>query len=90
MKCQNCHTDNPESAKFCMNCATPLSGKAQTGGFNLDRYLPPELVSKLTSAHVQQGKAGERRIITILFCDVKGSTAAAEQLDPEEWIEPDL
>ena len=30
---------------------------------------------------------GERRIVTILFCDVKGSTAAAEQLDPEEWTE---
>ncbi|MEO6457830.1 MAG: adenylate/guanylate cyclase domain-containing protein [Chloroflexia bacterium] len=31
--------------------------------------------------------AGERRIVTILFCDVKGSTAMAEQLDPEEWAE---
>jgi class 3 adenylate cyclase/tetratricopeptide (TPR) repeat protein len=31
--------------------------------------------------------AGERRIVTMLFCDVKGSTAAAEQLDPEEWAE---
>ncbi|MCZ6892176.1 MAG: AAA family ATPase [Chloroflexi bacterium] len=30
---------------------------------------------------------GERRIVTMLFCDVKGSTAAAEQLDPEEWAE---
>jgi class 3 adenylate cyclase/tetratricopeptide (TPR) repeat protein len=31
--------------------------------------------------------AGERRIVTVLFCDVKGSTAIAEQLDPEEWAE---
>ena len=29
--------------------------------------------------------AGERRVVTILFCDVKGSTAMAEKLDPEEW-----
>ena len=29
--------------------------------------------------------AGERRVVTMLFCDVKGSTALAEQLDPEEW-----
>ena len=29
----------------------------------------------------------ERRVVTILFCDVKGSTAAAEQLDPEEWTD---
>ncbi len=30
---------------------------------------------------------GERRVVTILFCDVKGSTALAESLDPEEWSE---
>ena len=30
---------------------------------------------------------GERRVVTILFCDVQGSTAAAEGLDPEEWAE---
>ncbi|HEY2981296.1 MAG TPA: adenylate/guanylate cyclase domain-containing protein, partial [Anaerolineales bacterium] len=29
--------------------------------------------------------AGERRIVTILFCDVKGSTSMAEKLDPEDW-----
>jgi class 3 adenylate cyclase/tetratricopeptide (TPR) repeat protein len=31
--------------------------------------------------------AGERRVVTILFSDVKGSTAMAENLDPEEWAE---
>jgi class 3 adenylate cyclase/tetratricopeptide (TPR) repeat protein len=30
---------------------------------------------------------GERRVVTILFCDVKGSSAAAEHLDPEDWAE---
>lgn len=30
---------------------------------------------------------GERRVVSILFCDVKDSTAMAEQLDPEEWAE---
>jgi class 3 adenylate cyclase len=29
--------------------------------------------------------AGERRVVTVLFCDVKGSTAMAEKFDPEEW-----
>lgn len=28
---------------------------------------------------------GERRVVTILFCDVRGSTAMAGKLDPEEW-----
>lgn len=31
--------------------------------------------------------SGERRVVTALFCDVVGSTAIAEQLDPEDWAE---
>jgi len=31
--------------------------------------------------------AGERRIVTMLFCDIKGSTAMAGRLDPEEWAD---
>ena len=31
--------------------------------------------------------AGERRVITVLFCDVVGSTSLASRLDPEEWAE---
>ena len=30
---------------------------------------------------------GERRVVTILFCDVAGSTAMAETMDPEAWTE---
>ncbi|RLT37395.1 MAG: hypothetical protein DWI57_13750 [Chloroflexi bacterium] len=51
----------------------------------IDRYLPAELAAKLEEA--RGGAEGERRVVTMLFCDVKGSTAAAEKLDPEEWTE---
>ncbi|HEY2979787.1 MAG TPA: adenylate/guanylate cyclase domain-containing protein [Anaerolineales bacterium] len=92
MICPNCKTDNPEGARFCMQCGTGLvpahtSGAEPASGFNLDRHIPRELQAKLESARTHGGMAGERRIITILFCDVKGSTAAAGQLDPEEWTE---
>lgn len=53
----------------------------------LDQYIPRELRSKLEAARARGGMAGERRIVTMLFCDVKGSTAAAQHLDPEEWTE---
>ena len=46
--------------------------------------MPPELVVKLQSTQ-QHAPTGERRRVTMLFCDVTGSTAAAERLDPEEW-----
>jgi class 3 adenylate cyclase len=39
------------------------------------------------SSRAGRGAQGERRVITVLFCDVTGSTAFAEQLDPEEWTE---
>ncbi|MDX1614092.1 MAG: adenylate/guanylate cyclase domain-containing protein [Candidatus Promineifilaceae bacterium] len=53
----------------------------------LERYLPKELQHKLEAARARGGMVGERRTVTMLFCDVKGSTAAAERLDPEEWTE---
>ncbi len=31
--------------------------------------------------------SSERKVVTVLFCDVKGSTTLAEKLDPEEWTE---
>ena len=37
--------------------------------------------------YVEQTRGGERRIVTALVCDVRGSTAMAEKLDPEAWTE---
>ncbi len=53
----------------------------------LQQYIPKELLSKLETARANRSMAGERRIVTVLFCDVKGSTGLAEMLDPEEWAD---
>ncbi len=34
-----------------------------------------------------RGAMGERRVVTVLFCDVADSTGFAERVDPEEWAE---
>ena len=69
--------------KEAARLAVESSGKKSQ--FSLDRYLPQELVTKLESARARNEMVGERRIVTMLFCDVKGSTAAAEKVDPEVW-----
>ena len=62
-------------------------GESKNSDFNLDRYLPQELLTKFEAARSRHSMVGERRVITMLFCDVKGSTAAAEKVDPEIWTD---
>ena len=47
--------------------------------------MPQDLASKIETVRANNSMEGERRIVTILFCDVAGSTSLAESLDPEEW-----
>ncbi len=56
--CAQCGHDNPEDAKFCMECGGPLASPQRSGE--------------------------ERRLVSVLFVDLVGSTARAEQLDPED------
>ena len=58
MRCPNCGEENPERARFCLNCATPLTPAADPAGES-------------------------RRVVTIVFADMAGSTAMGERLDPE-------
>src|SRR5205823_11021167 len=51
----------------------------------LEQYIPKELLAKLEAARSRS--VGERRRVTVPFCDVQGSAAVAEQLDPGEWAE---
>jgi class 3 adenylate cyclase len=51
----------------------------------LQRLVPREFAERLLATRGQV--AGERRIVTMLFSDVKGSTPMAEHLDPEEVLE---
>jgi class 3 adenylate cyclase len=62
-------------------------GRSAADEDQLRRYISEEMRSKLEAARDSGDMVGERRVVTMLFCDVKGSTAAAEQLDPEEWSE---
>ena len=90
VSCIKCGTELPAEANFCFKCGQQLAevpSGAAAGQRWLEQYIPKELVAKLEATRGSGGLSGERRIVTMLFCDVKGSTAAAEQLDPEDWAE---
>ena len=62
----------------CPNCSLPNPATAN---------FCQNCGQRLNAAGEAGGSAGERRIVTVLFCDVAGSTTLAEGLDPEEWVE---
>ena len=83
-RCGKCGFENAPTAKFCGECAAPIDASAAPKPAVSPRnYTPKHLADKiLTSRAVLEG---ERKQVTVLFADVKGSMELAEQLDPEEW-----
>jgi len=89
-RCQACGAENPPHAKFCASCGSLLSAQAQlvvSCQFSVVSspppvsYTPAHLAERIRAAIVT---GGERKTITALFADLKGSTALIESLDPEE------
>src|SRR5437667_4351470 len=82
--CVNCGHRLPPAAKFCPECAHPVDGSAAaTQRFGSpDSYTPKHLAERiLTSKAALQG---ERKQVTVLFADVKGSMELLADRDPEE------
>ena len=91
MKCPKCQFENPEGAKFCIECGQDLNSASnaplKTLSFEeklekIQRYLPQGLTKKILN---QKDKIeGERKQVTIMFCDMEGFTALVERIGPEE------
>jgi ABC-type oligopeptide transport system substrate-binding subunit/class 3 adenylate cyclase len=85
----------PASARFCDACGAQVGAppvevaKEPTPpdkvGERLQRLVPKEYAKRLLATRGQV--SAERRMVTILFSDVNGSTAMAEALDPEDVME---
>ena len=94
MNCHNCSFENPVGMKYCGGCGTRLHIVCPSCSFE----NPPEFsfcgkcghdIKNKTESHKSapnsETEAGsERRHITVMFCDLVGSTALSTQLDPED------
>ncbi len=74
--CPKCHFENPPGFKFCGQCTTALV--PATSG-------PEPSKSPVTVREAEDAAAlkGERKTVTALFADIKGSTELEQDLDPE-------
>lgn len=101
--CPACDAPIEPDSKRCHNCGHPLvetaraarpSPSQRAGGeaapaehAGRSAGVPSARRARQDATRSGRILEGERRVVTVLFCDVKGSTAMAEKLDPEEWVE---
>jgi class 3 adenylate cyclase/tetratricopeptide (TPR) repeat protein len=81
--CANCGSGVSSTAKFCPQCGDRLKPVADDRRFASPKhYTPPHLAGKILTSRV--ALEGERKQVTVLFADIKGSLELLADLDPED------
>src|SRR5947208_13665424 len=84
--CASCGASNQPREKFCGGCGVALTaGPATVPPRSPATYTPKHLAEKILTS--RSALEGERKQVTVLFADVKGSMELAEQMDAEAWSE---
>src|SRR4030067_1437302 len=90
MQCRSCGFENSEEMKFCGGCGAPLKNLCANCGFENPSQFKfcgvcgKPLATQFSTPKPTQTIEAERRQLTVMFCDLVGSTTLSEQLDPEE------
>ncbi|HEU4371765.1 MAG TPA: adenylate/guanylate cyclase domain-containing protein [Methylomirabilota bacterium] len=83
LRCANCGTQLPAGAKFCFECATPVGAPGSLPRFSRpEAYTPKHLAERIINS--KTALEGERKQVTVLFADLKGSMELLADRDPEE------
>jgi class 3 adenylate cyclase/tetratricopeptide (TPR) repeat protein len=77
--CTRCGRPLSPTAKFCSECAHPTGPAASP---NPESYTPRHLAEKILTS--RSALEGERKLVTVLFADLKGSMELLADRDPEE------
>ena len=81
--CSACGASNPPEQKFCGECGTALTGAGTPRQFRApESYTPKHLAEKILTS--KSALEGERKQVTVLFADLKGSMELLADRDPEE------
>src|SRR5262250_1170859 len=86
--CSHCGAPNRPEARFCRICGQTIKQAATIatvevpGAPSPDSYVPRYLAEKILAS--RQSLEGERKQVTVLFADIKGSTRLLEGIDPEQ------
>jgi class 3 adenylate cyclase len=82
-RCPACGAANPSENRFCGHCAAPLGQAPAAPKFaSPDSYTPRHLAEKILTS--KAALEGERKQVTVLFADLKGSMELLADRDPEE------
>ena len=81
-RCSSCGKENPPRAKFCLECSKPIDSPPAESPDTRKILKTPVRVSTVADGGAQL--EGERKTVTALFADIKGSTELEQDLDPEE------
>jgi class 3 adenylate cyclase/tetratricopeptide (TPR) repeat protein len=81
--CRECGARNAPAQKFCGQCGARLGSEASSRQFRSpDAYTPKHLAEKILTS--KTALEGERKQVTVLFADLKGSMELLADRDPEE------
>jgi class 3 adenylate cyclase len=81
-RCASCGTDLPSEARFCFSCCAAVATGTTSAPRSPDSYTPKHLAERILTS--KAALEGERKQVTVLFADLKGSMELLADRDPEE------
>ena len=84
LRCGGCGTELPAGVKFCNQCGQPVAAAptVESRFASPQAYTPKHLAERILTS--KSALEGERKQVTVLFADLKGSMELLADRDPEE------